>query len=455
MNTVINTHVSENRGKPRIWIEGEKISPSFEPGDRYFLDQDVSNKRITLRSNPDGDYKVSVRNRNNRSWPLIELRGEDVSSVFEVAMSLRIVISKGKVLISVHGREQKSCKRVAEFINRILKKEEVEIGSIFTGLGVLDKAIHQGLSDCGINSYTKFVVEREHKYIDTCVSNQNELFRNNSTIVHSSIEDVEFNAEVSVDILLGSLPCTGSSIAGATKKKLLATEFDEDCGAAFYFWLNFVQKCQPLIVIMENVIPFLKSLSMAVIKSVLNTLGYDVKLKNFNGNDYGCIESRDRMVMIAVSKKLNENECFEMDSITPFKERENSINDILDHTISNTDPRWKTYDYLAKKEVRDLAEKKGFRRDIVDGTERSIGTIRRLYHKAGSCDQFIKHPEYEKNGLTRLFSPIEHARLKGIPEELIKGVSATCAHEMLGQSVCFPIFQALGRSLGKWSLKLS
>ena len=453
MNTIINTKVSENRGKSRIWIEGRKISHSFEPGEHYFLDKDVVNKRIILRSSPKGDYTVSVRSRNNRTWPLIELRGEDVSSVFEVATSLRVVVNKGKVLISIHGREKESCNRVAEFINKLLKKEDIEFGSVFTGLGVLDRAVHQGLSDCGINSYTKFVVEREHKYVDTCLSNQPDLFRKNSTIVHSLIEDVEFNAEINIDILVGSLPCTGASPAGASKKKLIAAEFDSDCGAAFYFWLNFIQRCKPLIILMENVKQYLKSLSMAVIKSVLNTLGYDVESVILNGNKFGCIENRDRMVMIAISKKLNEIECFDVDSIIPFKERENSINEILDQSISNTDPRWKSYDYLAKKEVRDLAEKKGFRRDIVDGSECSIGTIRRLYHKAGSCDQFISHPE--DNGLTRLFSPVEHARLKGIPEFLIKGVSDTVAHEMLGQSICFPVFQALGRSFGKWFLKLS
>ena len=60
------------------------------------------------------------------------------------------------------------------------------------------------------------------------------------------------------------------------------------------------------------------------------------------------------------------------------------------------------------------------------------------------------HPNHEKNGLTRLFTTIEHARLKGIPEALIYGVSSTVGHEMLGQSICFPVFQSVGRALGKW-----
>lgn len=449
MNTVINTKVSENRGKPRIWIEGKKIAHSFEPGDHYSLEQDVANKRITLRSDPKGQYKVSVRNRNNRSWPLIELRGENVSSVFEVAMSLRIVVRNGLVTIEIHGSKRKTAQRVSDFLRKLLKKEPIEIGSVFTGLGVLDRAIHQGLADCGIESYTKFVVERESKYVEACLYNQSDLFRKNSTIVHSSIEDVEFTGEMTLDVLLGSLPCTGASIAGKTKKKLQAAEFDVDCGAAFYFWLNFVQRFKPLLIVMENVTAYMKSTSMEVIKSVLNTLGYEVKLTVLNGNDFGTIENRDRMALIAVTKELDD---FDINSIVPFKERENSINELLE-PIPEDDKRWKEYSYLADKEIRDKAAGKGFKRNIVDGCENSLGTIRRLYSKGGSCDQFLKHPAM--NGLTRLFTPIEHARLKGIPEYLVDGVSDTIGHEMLGQSICFPVFQAVGRALGKWLLKLN
>jgi len=454
MNTVINTKVSVNRGKPRIWIEGKKISPTFEPGDRFSLEQDVSNKRITLKPTPEGQYTVSVRNRNNRSWPLIELRGEDVSTVFEVEMSLRIIARKGKLTIEIHGRSKKSASRVSEFLSRLINKEAIEIGSIFTGAGILDRAIHQGLSDCGIKSYTKFIVEREGKYIESLLSNQSDLFRDNSTIVHSSIEDVEFTGAMNIDVLLGSLPCIGASRAGASKKGLKAAELDSDSGAAFYYWLNFVQKLSPLCVVMENVIEYAKSMGMAVITSVLNTLGYDVKLTKLNGNDFGTIENRDRMAMVAISKELNAISDFDIDSIIPFKEREGSIKELLE-PIANDDKRWKSYSYLADKQVRDAIAGKGFKRQLVNGCEHTIGTLRRLYHKGGSCDQFIKHENYAENGLTRLFTPVEHARLKGICEGLVKGSSDTIKHEMLGQSICFPVFQALGRALGRWALKLN
>lgn len=51
--------------------------------------------------------------------------------------------------------------------------------------------------------------------------------------------------------------------------------------------------------------------------------------------------------------------------------------------------------------------------------------------------------------LSRLLTPAEHARVKGIPLEVIEGVSETVAHEGLGQSVIFPKFEAVGFEIGR------
>jgi len=123
------------------------------------------------------------------------------------------------------------------------------------------------------------------------------------------------------------------------------------------------------------------------------------------------------------------------------------VADVLEDVPLDSDT-WRSYSYLADKEIRDKEAGKGFKRCLVDGSESKVPTIRRLYHKAGSTDTYVKHPD----GLrSRLFTPIEHARLKGIPERLIAGLSNTVAHEVLGQSVCYPVFVALGTALGQWA----
>lgn len=451
MITVINTIVGENRGKARIWLEGNKIRPAFEPGSFFSKIVDLKNKRIVLCQDDSGSHKVSIRNRRDKALPLIEIKGDDVLDVFSLKMKLRVIVRKGQITIEIHEREKKLLEKAQQFINKVLNNEPIIMGSVYTGLGVLDKSIHQGLKDKGLESYTKFVLERESNYIEACLSNQKDLFREDSIIVHSSIEDVEFSCTSStdIDLLVGSLPCTGASKAGRSKKKLKSAEFDSDCGSSFFYWLNFIKHFKPLVVLMENVTEYLETASMQVIKSVLNTLGYSINTLTLNGNLFGSIENRDRLAFIAINNKLNEINNFDTSNIKPFKTIQNNINDILE-PIELDSPKWKTYSYLADKEVRDIKAKKGFKRNIVTGTERTIGTIRRLYHKGGSCDQFIRHPY--NTSLTRLFTSKEHARMKGIPENLIDGLSETVAHELLGQSICFPAFQSVGRALGNWIL---
>ncbi len=64
----------------------------------------------------------------------------------------------------------------------------------------------------------------------------------------------------------------------------------------------------------------------------------------------------------------------------------------------------------------------------------------------------IRHPEKPKK--RRLLTPVEHARVKSIPETLVNGLSATVAHQILGQSVLHSAFVSVGRLLGVHLQKL-
>lgn len=59
--------------------------------------------------------------------------------------------------------------------------------------------------------------------------------------------------------------------------------------------------------------------------------------------------------------------------------------------------------------------------------------------------------------MLRLLTPREHAQVKGIPECLIEGLPATTAHELLGQSIIYPAFVAVGElvasALKVWCLE--
>lgn len=453
MNTVINTVVGENRGKLRIWLEGRKIAHSFMPGDRFDIVEDSASKALSLVRCLEGSFLVSKRTSRSdgTALPLIELKGDVVEKFFSVSMLLRIVLRKGKALIEMHSTEKKIKSRAARFLRKLLDKSDITLGSVCTGLGVLDRSIHEGLRDEGIKSYTKFIVERDSRYVEAMLRNQPDtMFREDSIVVESGIEFVEQRGDVNLDILCTGLPCLGSSRAGASKLKLKSAEHHLDAGSAFYYWLKFIEHCQPIVIVLEQVVEYLETASMAVIRSVLSTLGYELEEGVFCGNEFGTLENRSRMCMVAVSKGLNDVAPLLLDNVTPFRLKEESLSEVLED-IPLTSSRWKDYQYLIDKEIKDRKKGNGFKRYLYDGSESSVGTIRRLYHKGGSCDQYLTN---KVNNKTRLFSPKEHAKIKAIPVELIDGVSDSVAHQMLGQSICFPIFQALGRTIGSWTKAL-
>ena len=306
----------------------------------------------------------------------------------------------------------------------------------------MDAGLHEGYKMAGIDTYIKFMVEQECKYVDSLLSNQPELLRDDSIVIESGVEHVEFRKPPKVEVLVAGIPCTGASKAGRTKNKIAAAEMHESAGACFIYLLSFIAQCQPVQVIVENVVEYISTTSMAVMTSVLKTWGYDIQIDVKDGVKFGALEQRKRMVMVASTRGLNG---FELDKVKPVKTKPETLSEVLED-IPLDSKAWKDYNYLEVKAKRDKADGKGFKRALMTGEEETVFTIRRLYHKAGSTDPFVLHPDGKKS---RLFTPTEHAKIKGIPVRLIKGLSSTVAHEVMGQSVIFPVFKALGAALGE------
>lgn len=447
MLTIINTRLGENKGVPRVWLEGSRLSSSFSVGQQLNVVIDRVNHIVKLEVAQKGRISVSKRVRNGREHPLIELKDTDLKELFgAIGVLLRVVIKDGVASIEAHKFSQNIVDRVKRFNHKIVTGEPLSFGSLCTGAGILDSAVHDGLEKVGIASYAKFIVEQEKKYIDAMVSNQSKRFRSDSIIIESPIEFVDLKRNPpKLDVCISGLPCTGASIAGLTKNKIKFAEDHETAGACFFYFLQFIDQCQPSLIILENVGAYLNTSSMAVICSVLTCWGYDLDHAIVNGVVHGSLENRDRLCLVATTKGLKP---FKMSNLKPSHEKPAFVGDILEDIPLDSDV-WRTYSYLEDKAIRDKAAGKGFARTIIDGTETSVPTLRRLYHKAGSCDTFVGHPDGVRS---RLFTPKEHCAIKQVPFELIDGVSNSVAHEILGQSVCYPVFTALGVAIGNWIL---
>ena len=89
--------------------------------------------------------------------------------------------------------------------------------------------------------------------------------------------------------------------------------------------------------------------------------------------------------------------------------------------------------WLARRQTAQI----GF---VLKPSQDSIAKIR-------STDPKIAHPS--NPDLMRQVSVEEHARCKGTPEALVKGMGKTLGHEALGQSICYAPFKAIGKLLAK------
>jgi DNA (cytosine-5)-methyltransferase 1 len=410
----------------------------------------VVDKRLDDRLNEDfrgKSFNVTSRTRNGLTRPLMEIRCLALGEVFDQISMVKLAIRAGRIVITANYIEANAVKRVRRVWEKLQNDMALTVGSVFHAGGVMDKAMHEGFSESGVQTFVQVAVELERKYLASSLRNNPELFRDDSVLVTSDIRLVEWPRLPYCDILMGGVPCTGASRSGISKNKLEVAEEHESAGSLFYDYLEAVKYFNPAVTVLENVPEYGKTASMMVVRSVLGSRGYRLYEAVLDGNTFGALEARHRLVLIGITDKFGAD--FDAATVLPVRIKEGSLKEILDDVPLDSS-RWKANEGLAAKAIRDKEAGKGFSRQLLTGDEGRCGTIGKGYNKNRSTEPFIVHPQNPE--LSRLLTVGEHARVKGIPESIVDGESTTVAHEILGQSVIYPVFKAVGLALGQYLL---
>lgn len=451
LTTLITPKIGEARGVPRIWLEGQKLlNAGIEIGARLSLKRSEGQQKLELVPAAENESNVetitvSKRVRNGITTPLIEIRTALIRKLFETAEKVRVVIRLGKIVITALEKDKRVETRLARLWRKLQAQEPLAVCSLFHGGGVLDRAVHAGLARSGISTFIRIGIELEEQYLDASLLNNPMLWRETSYAICSDVRDVHRGDDTpECDLVIAGIPCTGASRSGMAKNKLTSAEEHQSAGSLFVDFLDFVRFSNPVMAIVENVPEYLSSTSMMVIRSVLKSLGYQLFEGVLEGSAYGAFENRSRMVLVAYTEGAIES--LTLAQILPLRNKERTLKDIMD-AVPDGHESWKAYDYLGAKEERDIASGKSFRRQLLDAEATSCGCIGRGYAKARSTEPFIRHPW--NAALSRLLTVAEHARAKTIPVEMVRGVCATTAHEILGQSVIFTVFEAVATAIGK------
>lgn len=446
---VINSTVGITRGTARIWLEGRKMElAGFKPGQSLALKIDAAKGRMELRPvdaiTPEKEIiNVSRRQRGEREFPLLELKGAFVESLFRVGAKIRVAMKRGYLVIT----RAISDLRIAErLLSKLASGKKLAQATMFHGGGVLDKSLHSGLQKAGVDSFIQIGSELEDEYMESSLRNNPELWSEDSFALVGDVR--EFNVLggdiPQVDFLSAGIPCTGASKSGRSKNKLSCAEEHSAAGSMFFDFLQWLKALNPAVFLMENVPEYLGTASMMVIRSVADSLGYTLHETVLDGNELGALERRKRMCVVGWSRGLEGT--FDFADLVPLRQKEPNLGAILEEIPLDSD-RWKSFDYLAAKEERDMAAGKGFARQLLTPEAEFCGTIGKGYSKCRSTEPFVVHPTNPK--LSRLLTPTEHARVKGAPEDIIAGLPETTAHEILGQSVIYCAFEAVGYLLGQ------
>lgn len=432
------TKVAPRRGGKRIWLQGLKLQAAgFMKGASYRIDYDIEYGFIELILDQQGNRIVSGKKKKAHFQPVVDLCNSDIMGVTQGAERVRVDFAKGYIRISIHHHVSKQTERERRLKSNLLNGQLKE-GTLCAGIGVATAAIHQGLAEQGIESRVAWIVDRAGRYLQVACDNNPAVTRD-TVVVEGSLEEVEPELLAPVDVMQVSLPCTLHSKCGkARNKPEVAEEHETDATAPFGF-LRVVEGVNPAVVVSENVVDARNSASYLLIKAMLEALGYIIHETVLNREQAGSFEQRTRYWFAAISAGLPQ---VNLADIPTFQCRYQRLGELL-APIAENDPMWSDNEYLKEKAKRDKEKGSNFKRQLVTEDSTEVGCLGRFYWKRRSTEPML----VREDGKERTLVPVEHCRVKGIPEEFIKDLPATLAHEGMGQSILYGHGRGIGQLL--------
>lgn len=433
--------VTDQRGQRRVWLEGGRLEKAgFRYGEAFVSTLDLDARKLILEVNFMGDRQVSGRKRKGQDGytPILDLCNADIASLVGAGEKVRVAFYPGRIEISLHHEERARLHREAR-TRAHLDAGMVKTGTLCAGAGISTAALHDGLKASGLLSSCEWMVDMEGRYLEIA-DNANHSVTDKTRLIVGTIEEIEAKDLSEVDILNVSLSCTIHASCGKAKKGLAIAEQDSSITSMFGL-VRVIRATRPSVIVSENVTEAMSSASYLMLKAELVRLGYRLSETVLNSTHAGSIENRERYWFVAVSKGLP---AVQLEDLVPEPRQYAKVADILEDT-PETRNAFRHYEYLDEKEKRDIAAGKGFRQQIVTEEAERVGCLGRGYAKVRQTESRLAGSE----GKSRLFTVLEHARLKGIPEHLLAGTGWTIGHEAAGQSILYGHAVAIGKLTAK------
>lgn len=435
-----------HRGSPRLWLQGrEPAKGGFHPGSRFNVQVDRERSTVVLEVADDGVRLVSSKSKGAQAIPVIDLNSRELLQVFEGMGAVRVVVELGRISILPLASEVRAQRRCERLRRKLLAGEPLSVGTVASGVGILDAAAHAGLAAAGLTSRLAFFNEVREDCVDHMVQ-RNPVVGDETIHVQAPMQELAFDSAAmarlpEVDLVIGGIPCSGASRAGKAQRGSSHAEAHPEVGHLIVAFLAIVAKVNPAAIVLENVVPWAHTASMCILRNQLRDLGYDVHDTTLKASDWNLLEHRDRLCVVAVTRGLT----FSFDSLERPAPVAQAFANIMDDVPLDADC-WSPMTYLKEKRRRDEASGSNFKMTIIGPDSSRLATLTKTLWKRQSTGNFIQHPLDPE--LLRLPTVAEHARAKGVDLDLVRDVGMTFGHEVLGQAVSVPPFMAVFKHLG-------
>ena len=435
-----------HRGNPRLWLQGRKACRAgFHPGMRYRVRQDAERSMLILELDDAGERRVSRKVSGSHELPVIDINSADDLAALDGFGRVRVIAQKLRIIILPSAVELAKKERLARLRAKVASAAAISVGSLSHGGGVLSHALHAGMKAAGVASRLAFANEIRPELLEHA-SVHNDAWDQETVPISAPMQQLAIDAWAmdhlgKVELLEAGLPCSGASRSGRAKNGAGHAEAHPEVGHLVVSFLAVIAKTQPVVVLLENVPVWKTSASMHIFRHQMRDLGYTVHETVLQAADWNVLENRERLCLVAVTEGME----FDFSLLRRPSKVQRCIGEVLE-PVAADDDRWSTMAGLLAKQERDKAKGSNFKMQIVtvDGTW--CPTITKGYSKVRSTDPKLRCPT--DPSLLRQFTLLEHARLKGIPEALINGLGLTLGHELMGQSVCYQPFEAVGELIG-------
>lgn len=451
MNGYFVKPIGSNRGKPRIWLEKLEITTAgMKPGDRY--DVHMSGGTVVLKANPDGSRVVSRKETKSGEYPVIDLESKALLALFENMPAIRLVQRDGEIHLLPLATELRKRERLTRLKDKVLSDKPLDMGGTSYGAGLLAHALDEGLKESGLATHQRFANEIRPELLQHASTFQTS-WSEKTMVVAAPMQEFAFDEAARkhmprTEVWEAGLPCSGASSSGRARRKTSKAEEHPEVGHLVVPALVMIAKANPAVIVFENVIPYASSASADILRHHMRDWGYTTHENILRGEDFNCLEHRDRWFMVAVTEGMH----FDWSMMQLPEKQTMTLSDVLD-PIADDDPMWSEMAGLKAKEVRDKAAGKGFMMQTFSAESDKISTITKGYAKVRSTDPKIKHPS--SPNLLRQLTKDEHAKIKQFDPSIVRDLSTTLAHEILGQAVLHEPPKRLGIALGQTILNFA